>query len=188
MQSDDYKHLSAVGVNAHHLLVVDDDREAAEQLKASMESLGHRVTLAKDGGQAHSAFQMRKPDFVILDVILPGESGFEICEHMKQINDSIPVLLYTEIDMDDARNLAERVGADGLVTKPCEAAELKRVIEDVAERNWQKQHDLLPKQQEDGAVKFHCECGTRIKVKSVHRGRTMTCPSCQQPVVVPRYS
>lgn len=187
MQSRDLKHVSAVGVDAHHILIVEDDRDQADALKAFLESCGHKVTLAKDGGQAHSAFVMRKPDFVILDLILPGESGFEICEHMKQTNDSIPVMVLTAIDMDDSRELAERIGADGYMTKPYDPRALRDNVLAIAERVWQRSHGLAPAQDE-GMVRFHCsECGAKIKVKSIHRGRHMTCPKCLVSVTVPRH-
>jgi len=131
---------------------------------------------------------MRQPDFVLLELILPGESGFEVCEHMKQLNDSIPIMMLTEVDMDDARMLADRIGSDGYVTKPYELDQLLTTIYTIAERNWQKTHQLAPASADDGMARFNCSsCGTKIKVKAVHRGRHMTCPKCTTSVMVPRH-
>lgn len=188
MLSDELKHVSAIQADVHHILVVDDDADQRESLKSLLEAKGHRVTTAKDGGQAHSAFRMRQPDFVLLDLILPGESGFEVCEHMKQLNDRIPVLILTAIDMDDSRALAERIGADGYMTKPYDPEQLLSLMYSIAERNWQRTHQLAPRPADDGKVRFHCSsCGTKIKVKAVHRGRHMTCPKCTTSVMVPRH-
>src|SRR5262245_60766976 len=67
----------------HRILVVEDDAETAAFLKTFLEHEKFEVTIAKDAGQAHSIFVMKKPDFVVLDLILPGETGFEVCERLK---------------------------------------------------------------------------------------------------------
>ena len=128
---------------------------------------------------------MHKPDFVILDLILPGESGFEICERMKQADKSVPVLILSAIEMDDSRNLAERVGADGYLAKPFDPNELLACIETLAERVWTRAHSLEPKS--ESRVRFQCRCGKKFKVSESHRGKSLTCPECGEPVVVPMH-
>ena len=90
---------STGGAVAHRIMVVEDDVKSAEFIKEMLEERGYSVAIAKDGGQAQTTFVMRKPDFVILDVILPGESGFEICERMKQIDENIPVMFLSVIEL-----------------------------------------------------------------------------------------
>src|SRR5687768_14523889 len=102
----------------NRVLVVEDDRDEAEFLRTLLQQRGMDVDLAKDGGQAHATFTMRQPDFVLLDIILPNVSGFEVCEQLKRINDNVPIMFLTAIDRDDARDLARRVGADDYLTKP----------------------------------------------------------------------
>jgi DNA-binding response OmpR family regulator len=87
----------------NHILVVEDDPDTAFFIKTLLEEHHYHVTLAKDGGQAHSSFSMHKPDFVILDLIMPQESGFEICEHMKQREGDVPILILTAIDLPESR-------------------------------------------------------------------------------------
>lgn len=187
MQATNPSHFDQVSIEAHHILLVEDDRSQAEALREYLERQGHQVTLAKDGGQAHSAFIMRKPDFVILDLILPTESGFEVCEHMKELDQTIPIMILSAIDMDDSRDLAMRIGADGYMTKPFEPGELRENILKIADKVWQRKHGLAPATDEK-MVRFNCsECGTKIKVQSIHRGRHMTCPKCLKSVTVPRH-
>lgn len=124
MVRDEAVRLTPTSAIANFILVVEDDEEEAAFLKDFLEKRKFRVTIAKDGGQAQATFVMRKPDLVILDLILPGESGFEVCVRMKQANSTIPVLVLSAIDLADARALAERVGADDYLTKPFALEEL----------------------------------------------------------------
>ena len=169
----------------HHVLLVEDDDETAQTLKRFLESQKQRVTVARNGGQAMSSFIMRKPDCVILDLILPGESGFELCERMKQKDDSVPVLVLSAIDMDDSRGLAGRVGADGYLTKPCRPDILLSTINEVAQSVWERTHSDQSRGKK--RVRFSCECGKRFKVSRVHRGRTLTCPDCGETIVIPHH-
>src|SRR3984957_1348579 len=99
MARDEAVRLTPTSAIANFILLGEDDEEEATFLKDFLEKRKYRVTVAKDGGQAHATFVMRKPDFVILDLILPGESGFEVCQRLKQGNATIPVLVLTDVDM-----------------------------------------------------------------------------------------
>jgi DNA-binding response OmpR family regulator len=185
MSPDELHPMSTAGTVAHHILLVEDDADAAASLKEALQQKGFRVAVVKDGGQAQSTFVMRRPDFVILDLILPGESGFEICERMKQTDSTVPVLVLSVIDLPDARSLADRVGADGYLTKPCDPDVLVETIKSISEKVWQKTHTDRPK--EEKRIRFTCRCGKRFKVSPMHRGKTLTCPECGEPLVVPRH-
>lgn len=186
MPPEELKHVSAAGALAHRILLVEDDSDTASFIKEFLEQRRYRVDVAKDGGQAQATFMMRKPDFVILDLILPGESGFEVCERLKQSDENTPVLVLTAIDMQAARDLAERVGADGYLTKPFDPEELVQNIEDIARHVWERTHQDQPKSEK--RIRFACRCGKKFRVSPVHRGRTMTCPECGEPLVVPRHA
>jgi DNA-binding response OmpR family regulator len=177
------RNVGATGSIVHHILIVDDDSATTATIKQLLEKNGYTVQIAKDGGQAHSAFGRLRPDFVLLDIILPGETGFEVCERMKQHDETVPIMMVTGIDMDDSRNLAARVGADGYLTKPFHPDTLLERIIETAERVWQKSHTTQPKQEK--RIRFNCRCGKRFKVSPTHRGRTLTCPDCGEPLVVP---
>lgn len=174
------------GALVHHVLVVENDSASAQFLKSFLERQGFDVTCAKDGGQAHSAIVMRRPDFIIMELILPGETGFEICERIKSRERSLPVLILTSIELEDARDLALRVGADGYVTKPYDPDLLVSMIKGVADEVWKKTH-LVDPPKDHGYVRFHCRCGKKLKVNDVHRGKTMTCPECGEVLLVPRH-
>lgn len=171
----------------HRILVVDDEADTAVFLKTLLEKNGYEAVLAKDGGQAHSMFVMRKPDLVLLDLILPGETGFEVCERLKALERSVPILVLTAIDMDDARNLAKRVGADAYMTKPFEPDTLLKKIRSTAEEVWSRSRAEAEAGNREAPVRFSCRCGKRFKVSRQHRGKTLTCPNCGEPVHVPRH-
>lgn len=171
----------------HRILVVDDEADTAVFLKSLLEKNGYEVSLAKDGGQAHSIFVMKKPDFVILDMMLPGETGFEVCERLKTLEKSIPVMALTGIDMEDARNLARRVGVDAYMLKPFDPNELLQAIRQTAQEVWLHSRARMEDGQRDAPVRFACRCGKRFKVSNQHRGKTLTCPNCGEPVLVPRH-
>jgi two-component system, OmpR family, response regulator len=183
MALDEAGRLTPTTAIANFILVVEDDEDEAAFLKDFLEKHKYRVMVAKDGGQAQATFVMRKPDFVILDLILAEESGFEVCQRMKQANATIPVLILTAIDLADARALAERVGADGYLTKPFDPDELLKQIQEVAIKNWEKTHSDQLK--DEKRIRFSCRCGKRFKVSPVHRGKTLSCPECGEPVTVP---
>ena len=185
MLADELGQSGSIGADAHHVLLVEDQEDTAEFIKHLLEQHGHRVSLARDGGQAQSTFVMRKPDFVILDLMLPGESGYEICERLKQSDESIPVLILSAIELEESRELAQRVGADGYLTKPFDPDVLVEQIRVISQEVWSKSH--LEQPVEEKRVRFNCRCGKRFKVSPVHRGRTLTCPECGETVVVPRH-
>ncbi|MAT15544.1 MAG: response regulator [Planctomyces sp.] len=184
MSGDEFRFTGTTGAVAHQILVVEDDQETAASLKAALIADGFSVTLAKDGGQAHSSFVMHKPDVVVLDLILPRESGFEVCERIKTADPYMPVVILTAIELKESRVLADRVGADAYLNKPCDPEKLVETIRDVAEKCWAKRHLTQPATEE--RVRFNCRCGKRFKVKASHRGKSLTCPMCGEQLTVPR--
>lgn len=184
MDKERWTTLATVEVPINLVLVVEDEADSADILKSILERQGFKVRIAKDGGQAQATFVMQKPDFVILDLILPGESGFEICERLKHTDDAIPVLIVTGIDLPESRELAQKVGADGYVTKPYRPEELIAKMREVANAAWERTH--LEQDADPMRIRFVCSCGKKFKVSSTHRGKSLTCPQCGEPVAVPR--
>ena len=172
------------GAITQNILVVEDKPETCEFLKAMLERNGYMVRVATDGGQAHSTFAMYKPDIVLLDLILPGESGFEICERLKAQRDTVPVLVLSAIDLESSRNLAAKAGADGYLSKPIRESELLESITSISQAAFRRAH--RDKSKDEGAIRFSCRCGKRFKVSVQRQGKMMTCTSCGDPLTVPR--
>lgn len=174
-------------VIVNRILLVEDDVAEAEAIKSLLEGRKYSVHVAKDGGQAQTNFVMKKPDFVILDLILPGESGFEICERFKLTDKSVPILILSEIELDDSVALAKRVGADGYLTKPYQPETLVAQIREIATAVWSRTHGDAALPVEEQRIRFACKCGKKFKVSPAHRGKSLTCPDCGEPVMIPRH-
>lgn len=171
----------------NRILLIDANPESAAELKSLLQAAGCDVDVAKDGGQAQSMFVMRKPDLVIAEVILPNETGFEVCERFKTTDSTVPVMFVSEVEIDDALRLAKRVGADDYVIKPFHPDDLIDRIQLVADTVWQKNHGQMPASVgSDGRIHFSCRCGKKLKVSETHRGRALTCPECGEVITVPR--
>jgi len=181
--------LTSIKAIVTRVLIVEDDADEITFLKAFLERNQMYVDVARDAGQARAAFHMHPPDFVLCDGMLPGGvTGFELCERLKQENMNIPVMMLTAIDMDEARDLAKRVGVDAYMTKPFDPAELLTRMQDVAEAVWRRKH-MGDSGSEESKISFNCpECQKKLRVKGGHRGRTLNCPRCGQPVSVPFHS
>ncbi|MBI1277229.1 MAG: response regulator [Anaerolineaceae bacterium] len=102
------------------ILIVDDDYMNRELLQAHMENARHSVLLANSGAKALEMAAAHLPDIILMDVNMPGLSGYSVCNQLKRspITQHIPVLLMTAMDDDENIAQAAEVGADGFVSKP----------------------------------------------------------------------
>jgi DNA-binding response OmpR family regulator len=109
--------------NAAHILAVDDEPNIVEFLRVGLGYEGYRVEVALDGRAALERTRQEKFDLVILDVMLPGLDGFEICKRMRADSD-IPILMLTARDEIADRVTGLDLGADDYLVKPFSFAEL----------------------------------------------------------------
>lgn len=172
------------------IMLIEEDAVAIEETKKTLTDNGFEVSITRDGGQAQSIIQMNPPDLILMQVILPGESGFEICEWVKDHYPHIPVLVYSELSLESAFNLAHRVGADGYLTKPASTEKLLDMMQRVAESVWRacQERDESDEEEEQGKIKFRCRCGEKFKEKIENRGRYITCSACQERLRIPNQS
>ena len=108
------------------ILVVDDERAVRESLRRALELEGYEIQLAADGGEALSVLvdEDPQPDAVILDVLMPGLDGLEVCRSLRNAGNRVPVLMLTARDDVDNRVAGLDAGADDYVTKPFALEEL----------------------------------------------------------------
>src|ERR671913_1248173 len=106
------------------ILVVDDDRAVRESLRRSLAFNGYQVDLASDGKDALEAVQQRRPDAMVLDVMMPRLDGLEVCRRMREAGDELPILVLTARDQVSDRVTGLDAGADDYLPKPFATEEL----------------------------------------------------------------
>jgi two-component system, OmpR family, response regulator MprA len=107
------------------ILVVDDERAVRESLRRALELEGYEVNLAGDGSEAISQLDAGdQPDAVVLDVLMPGVDGLEVCRHVRRAGSTLPVLMLTARDAVGDRVAGLDAGADDYVVKPFALEEL----------------------------------------------------------------
>jgi DNA-binding response OmpR family regulator len=105
------------------LLIVDDDANLRHTLGYAFRQEGFEVLTAEDGDRALSSFRQTHPDLVILDVMLPGRDGFEVCRALRRESD-VPVIMLTARDTELDKVVGLEIGADDYLAKPFSTREL----------------------------------------------------------------
>ncbi|WP_405919858.1 response regulator transcription factor [Streptomyces longwoodensis] len=116
------------------ILVVDDDPTVAEVVTGYLDRAGYVVDRAGDGPAALARAAGHRPDLVVLDLMLPGMDGLEVCRRMRADSGPVPVIMLTARGDEDDRILGLEVGADDYVTKPFSPRELVLRVESVLRR------------------------------------------------------
>ncbi len=107
------------------ILIVEDDKHIAELVRLHLADLGHKLTVCHDGDQGWTKYQKIKFDLVILDIMLPGIDGLEICKRIRNDNEQYtPILMLTSKTTELDRVLGLELGADDYLTKPFSLLEL----------------------------------------------------------------
>ena len=128
-----------------HLLVVDDDDRIRDLLKRYLAKQGFRVSAASDAGEARKLMKTLAFDCLVLDVMMPGETGFELSTSLRTHSD-IPIILLTAKGETTDRIEGLKTGADDYLSKPFEPEELVLRIEAILRR--------IPNDEASGAMSF----------------------------------
>ncbi len=116
------------------IVVVEDDPAILRGLADNLRYDSHDVLTAADGEAGYRLIQDRKPDLVILDLMLPKMSGYEICRNLRRAGDDTPILMLTARGEESDRVLGLDLGADDYVTKPFSVRELMARIRAILRR------------------------------------------------------
>ena len=115
------------------ILVVDDDKNICELLRLYLVKEGYGVTIANDGTAALQEFDKLHPDLVLLDVMMPGIDGWEVCRKIRQ-NNQTPIIMLTAKGETYDKVLGLELGADDYIVKPFETKEVTARIKAVLRR------------------------------------------------------
>jgi two-component system phosphate regulon response regulator OmpR len=123
----------ALADDAPHLLVVDDDRRIRDLLSRFLHGEGYRVTTADNAADARAKLGSLSFDLLVLDVMMPGETGFQLAKSLRT-SSSVPILMLTAKAEADSRITGLELGADDYVSKPFEPRELSLRIANILRR------------------------------------------------------
>jgi len=122
---------------AHKILIVDDEPNILISLEYLMQREGFTVTVARDGLQAITAIEENPPDLVLLDVMMPGKTGLEVCQHIRAQDRlrEVRIIMLTAKgrETDVAKGLA--LGANAYVTKPFSTRDLVAQVRELLQAN-----------------------------------------------------
>ncbi|MGH2794757.1 MAG: response regulator [Actinomycetota bacterium] len=117
------------------ILVVEDEQSIASLVTLYLTNEGFRVAQIADGALAIAEVERVKPDLVILDVMLPGMDGVEICRRLRAASEALPIVMLTARDAEVDRILGLELGADDYITKPFSPRELVARVKAVLRRS-----------------------------------------------------
>src|SRR5256714_9182657 len=128
------------------ILIVDDDYELSDGIRAVLESQGHKVMQARDGQQGKQMVYQHHPDLLILDMMMPRMGGYPVLEHFKGKTDAPPIIMITANEGSRHKAYAEYLGVVDYIRKPFA---MERLLEAVAKG--------LKSGTEDGAAQSETE-------------------------------
>lgn len=106
------------------ILVVEDEPSLIFTLRDTLESEGYNVIVSEDGEQAVELVKEHSPDLMILDIMLPGKSGYDICKEVRDLKFTFPIIMLTAKDQEIDKVKGLNLGADDYLTKPFGVKEL----------------------------------------------------------------
>ncbi|AOX01718.1 DNA-binding response regulator [Moorena producens PAL-8-15-08-1] len=147
----------------HHILVVEDETKLAQFIELELKYEGYQVSVAYDGLAGLGAARESNPDLVILDWMLPGISGPEICRRLRSTGNQVPIILLTAKDEVSDRVSGLDAGADDYVVKPFSVEELLARVRAHLRRN----------QTEDPNILQFADLSLNHSTREVYRGQRL---------------
>lgn len=124
-----------MGMQTKTILIIDDDQNVIRQIKdfLELEQIGYKVAFANDGESGFKKIKESKPDLILLDLVLPGQSGFKIAQGIKAIPESadIPIIAISLKTEDIDKHVALKCGAVEYIEKPIDLDKLIFSIRDI---------------------------------------------------------
>ena len=137
------------------VLVVEDEESFSEALSFMLRREGYEVEVADDGNVAVEAFDQRGADLILLDLMLPGISGTEVCRQIR-LKSQVPIIMLTAKDGEIDKVVGLEIGADDYVTKPFSSRELLARVRAVMRRHGEPE-ELIPMTVEAGPVRIDAD-------------------------------
>lgn len=116
------------------ILIVDDEESLVRLISYNLAKEGFNILTSLDGNEAWQLIMNEKPDLLILDLMLPGKDGLEICRDLRKVNNNIPIIMLTARDEEIDKVLGLELGADDYMTKPFSVRELSARVKAILRR------------------------------------------------------
>lgn len=126
------------------ILVVDDEKKVVELVTLYLKREGYQVLAAYDGPQALELAHQKRPDLIILDLMLPGIDGLALCRMLRAEGDEVPIIMLTARTLEDDKLVGLGLGADDYITKPFSPRELVARVRAVLRRVGRREPDSPP--------------------------------------------
>ena len=139
------------------ILVVDDDRDVAQTVELALRRRGFKVAMANSGVEALKVLRRYNPDLVILDVLMPGMSGLEVCRRLRADpnTETLPIIFLTARGQERDRIEGLRAGADDYLSKPFNLEELLLRVNAVLRRSQKEPEEEQPQVLAAGQLKLN---------------------------------
>jgi len=113
------------------ILIIEDDRSTVRLMEYTLQQAGYEVIVASDGFEGLRSALSESPDLVILDIMLPGLDGYEVCHRLRQKSEtaSLPILIISAKARQDDKDVGFKMGADDYLTKPVDPSEIMAKVE-----------------------------------------------------------
>lgn len=116
------------------ILLVDDDELVRRVVKVVLEAEGYEVREAGDGEDAMAHARSYRPNGIVLDLVIPGMDGYQLCRTLKEEQPGACILVLTSVPIADSEDVAREAGADDVMAKPFSALELLRRVSELVKR------------------------------------------------------
>jgi two-component system, sensor histidine kinase and response regulator len=138
------------------ILIVEDEPDVAELIRYNLEKENYRTIVACSGAEALQAAEVHAPDLMLLDIMLPDLSGWDVCRILRDSvkSHSIPILMLTALSSEEARIKGLSLGADDFVTKPFSIKELSLRIRKIIDRHTTLRSLLETEKEKDLALRY----------------------------------
>jgi signal transduction histidine kinase len=138
------------------ILIVEDETDVAEMIRYNLERAGYQAIVVYSGEKASEAAELHAPDLVLLDILLPDLSGWEVCRILRDSakSHSIPILMLTALSSEEARIKGLTLGADDFVTKPFSIKELLLRIRKMIDRQHRLKSLLEKEKEKDMSLRY----------------------------------
>ena len=145
-----------------HILLIDDEKKLTDPLQASFERAGYDISVAHDGHTGLSMALVEKPDVIVLDVMMPGLDGWQVCQAIRQ-HSTVPIIMLTALDDSTDRIKGLEIGADDYLVKPFGFSELEAHIRAMLRRVTLDRGDPVAKHIAAGDIVLDLEAHTVMK-------------------------